>query len=79
VEGFLAQGTVAKPGGQFMAITKRYPAVLARCPSALQWLEILHNFGRAPATLDAYALGLAHYLHACEQTGVEAQAATFNR
>ncbi|WP_223537057.1 hypothetical protein [Pseudomonas sp. GL-B-16] len=48
-------------------------------PSALQWLEILHNLGRAPATLDAYACGLAHYLHACEQVGVEAHAATFEQ
>lgn len=31
------------------------------------------------ATLDAYARGLAHYLYACEQADVEAQAATFEQ
>jgi hypothetical protein len=40
-----------------MAITKYYPIVLARYPSALQRLEILHNLGRAPAMLDAYVRG----------------------
>lgn len=52
-----------------MALTKRYPTVLARYRSALQWLDILHNLGRALATLDAYARGLARLMLALAYYG----------
>lgn len=46
-----------------------YQQVLNRYPSALSWLEVLGNLGRAPATLEAYGRGLAHFLSYCESSG----------
>ena len=53
--------------------------VLARHPSAQEWLELLGNLGRAPATLDAYGRALAHYLLHCEGSGLRPESATFEQ
>ncbi len=52
-----------------MITTPPHEQVLSRYPSVQPWLELLSNLGRAPATLDAYGRGLAHYLLYCEGSG----------
>ncbi|WP_395398157.1 site-specific integrase [Novosphingobium sp. BL-8A] len=49
---------------------------LVRYPLLAEWLELLGNLGRAPATLDAYARGVSHFLSYCEVVGVAASTAT---
>ncbi|RMM10199.1 Site-specific recombinase, phage integrase family, partial [Pseudomonas syringae] len=56
-----------------MASTASYEHVLHRYPSVQEWLELLGNLGRAPATLEAYGRGLAHYLLHCEASSLEAE------
>ncbi|UAW97566.1 tyrosine-type recombinase/integrase [Halopseudomonas nanhaiensis] len=53
--------------------------VLTRHPSVQEWLELLGNLGRAPATLDAYGRGLSHYLLHCEGRGLRPEFATFEQ
>ncbi|WP_275024048.1 site-specific integrase, partial [Pseudomonas syringae group genomosp. 3] len=62
-----------------MASIASYEHVLHRYPSVQQWLALLGNLGRAPATLDAYGRGLAHYLLHCEASGLEAESITFEQ
>lgn len=62
-----------------MAAISSYELVLNRYPIAQEWLKILGNLGRAPATLDAYGRGLAHYLSHCEGSGIEPQSASFEQ
>ncbi|UVJ45941.1 site-specific integrase [Pseudomonas sp. LS1212] len=56
-----------------------YELVLERYSSVQEWLQLLGNLGRAPATLDAYGRGLAHYLLHCETSGLEAESVTFEQ
>ena len=49
---------------------------LMKYPLLAEWLELLGNLGRAPATLDAYARGVSHFLAHCEAASVAAEAAT---
>jgi hypothetical protein len=44
--------------------------VLLRHELAVGWLQVWADLGRAPRTIDAYALGLAEYLTVCEREGV---------
>ncbi|KAF2405909.1 Site-specific recombinase XerD [Pseudomonas antarctica] len=62
-----------------MGSTASYELVLHRYPSVEEWLQLLGNLGRAPATLDAYGRGLAHYLLYCEAVGLEAESVTFEQ
>ncbi|WP_183131756.1 site-specific integrase, partial [Pseudomonas syringae] len=62
-----------------MTSTASYVLVLSRYPSAQEWLQLLGNLGRAPATLDAYGRGLAHYLLHCEASGLKAESVTFEQ
>ncbi|RMU76805.1 Integrase/recombinase XerC [Pseudomonas syringae pv. apii] len=62
-----------------MASTVSYEHVLHRYLSVQEWLTLLDNLGRAPATLDAYGRGLAHYLLHCEASGLEAESITFEQ
>lgn len=62
-----------------MASTVSYELVLHRYPTAQEWLGLLGNLGRAPATLDAYGRGLTHYLGHCEASGLAAGAVTFEQ
>lgn len=62
-----------------MTSTSSYAVMLNRYPSVEEWLQLLGNLGRAPATLDAYARGLAHYLGYCETAGWDAEAVTFEQ
>lgn len=62
-----------------MAFTASYEHVLGRHPGVQEWLELLGNLGRAPATLDAYGRGLAHYLLHCEASGLEAESIAFEQ
>lgn len=62
-----------------MASTASYEHVLHRYPSVQEWLALLGNLGRAPATLDAYGRGLAHYLLHCEASGLEVESITFEQ
>ena len=62
-----------------MTSTASYELVLSRYPSAQEWLQLLGNLGRAPATLDAYGRGLAHYLLHCEASGLKAESVTFEQ
>jgi hypothetical protein len=50
--------------------------VLGRHERAAEWLGIWADLGRAPRTIDAYALGLAKYLEACERDGADPLTAT---
>ena len=45
--------------------------VLLRHELAVGWLQVWADLGRAPRTIDAYALGLAEYLTVCERDGVD--------
>lgn len=56
-----------------------YDLVLDRYPSAQEWLQILSNLGRSPATLEAYGRGLAHYLRHCEASGLLPESASFEQ
>lgn len=62
-----------------MTTTPLHEQVLSRYPSVQAWLVLLGNLGRAPATLDAYGRGLAHYLLHCEGSGLEPESATFEQ
>lgn len=62
-----------------MTTTPPHEQVLSRYPSVQAWLELLGNLGRAPATLDAYGRGLAHYLLHCEGSGLQPESATFEQ
>lgn len=59
-----------------MRFTPSLQLTLARYPLVTEWLELLANLRRAPATLDAYARGVTHYLAYCEAASVAAEAAT---
>jgi integrase/recombinase XerD len=50
-------------------VEQKWP-VLARHVHAGAWLQVW-DAGRAPGTIDAYARGLADYLHSCERAGVD--------
>jgi hypothetical protein len=50
--------------------------VLGRHERAAEWLGIWADLGRAQRTIDAYALGLAEYLEACERDGADPLTAT---
>ncbi|MHC8332824.1 hypothetical protein [Pseudomonas sp. LB3P25] len=62
-----------------MTSTASYERALNRYPSVQEWLQLLGNLGRAPATLDAYGRGLAHYLCHCEASGFEPESASFEQ
>ncbi|AZG85674.1 hypothetical protein N032_08275 [Pseudomonas syringae pv. pisi str. PP1] len=62
-----------------MASTASYEQVLNRYPIVQEWLTLLDNLGRAPATLEAYGRGLAHYLLHCEASSLEAESITFEQ
>lgn len=62
-----------------MASIASYQPVLDRYPNAQQWLQLLSSLGRAPATLDAYARALAHYLFYCETANQAPETATFEQ
>jgi site-specific recombinase XerD len=62
-----------------MTSTPSYAVILNRYSSVDEWLQLLGNLGRAPATLDAYGRGLAHYLRHCETSGLDAESATFEQ
>ena len=49
---------------------------LNRYPLVDEWLQLLGNLGRSPATLDAYGRGVTHYLAYCTSSSVAAEAAT---
>ncbi|POA74905.1 site-specific integrase [Pseudomonas sp. GW531-T4] len=49
-----------------MASHLSYQLILDRHPTVQDWLFILSSLGRTPATVDAYARALAHYLGYCE-------------
>lgn len=49
---------------------------LDRYPLVDEWLQLLGNLGRSPATLDAYGRGVIHYLAYCTSSSVAAEAAT---
>jgi len=49
---------------------------LDRYPLVDEWLQLLRNLGRSPATLDAYGRGVTHYLAYCTSSSVAAEAAT---
>ncbi|WP_371356091.1 tyrosine-type recombinase/integrase [Pseudomonas chlororaphis] len=53
--------------------------ILDRHPCAQQWLLVLASLGRAPATLDAYARALAHYLRYCETIQLSPQTANLDQ
>ena len=60
-----------------MAKLPIYYKVLERYPSVIDWLKLLANLGRSPATVEAYGRGMAHYLGHCEVNGYKPEAATF--
>ena len=53
-----------------MIPVERWP-ILRRHAWAAEWLQVWVDLGRAPRTIDAYARGLAEFLHACERVGVD--------
>jgi integrase/recombinase XerD len=53
-----------------MGLEEKWP-VLGRHARASEWLRLWADLGRAPRTIDAYARGLAEFLHACERDGVD--------
>lgn len=58
-----------------MDIDEKWP-ILARHPEARQLLGIWQDLGRAPRTIDAYARGIAEFLHVCEREGIDPLTAT---
>jgi integrase/recombinase XerD len=54
-----------------MTVMQQKWPVLARHVHAAAWLQVWADTGRAPRTIDAYARGLAEYLHSCERAGVD--------
>jgi integrase/recombinase XerD len=54
-----------------MTVMQQKWPVLARHVHGAAWLQVWADTGRAPRTIDAYARGLAEYLHSCERAGVD--------
>ena len=57
-----------------LSLEEKWP-VLGRHERAAEWLRVWADLGRAPRTIDAYARGLAEFLHSCERDGVDPVAA----
>ncbi|MCX5063884.1 site-specific integrase [Streptomyces sp. NBC_00452] len=56
--------------GSAVVLEEKWP-VLGRHERAAEWLRVWTDLGRAPRTIDAYALGLAEYLLICERDDVD--------
>lgn len=63
------------PQGPGVGMVARWPR-LAGCPSAVEWLEMLEDLGRAPRTVEAYARGVVDYLGFCDRAAVDVIAAS---
>jgi site-specific recombinase XerD len=62
-----------------MAPRFSFQSILERHPTVQNWLDILSSLGRAPATLDAYARALAHYLEYCEACQLSPKSVRFEQ
>jgi integrase/recombinase XerD len=51
-------------------VAERWP-VLASVAPAVRWLEVQHDLGRSPRTVETYARSLVDYLAWCERADVE--------
>ena len=62
-----------------MSAQPSFHKILDEHPSVREWLHLLSSLGRAPATLDAYGRGVAHYLVYCRASKIAAEKATLEQ